>query len=77
MSSSPSRSEDLGDQHSDPYFDAEEGDDNEDDDPDYDHNEEDEEDEDGVAHGLFDDEPELDFDGTCLLSCTYENPAFR
>ncbi|KAI1116682.1 WD40-repeat-containing domain protein [Nemania sp. NC0429] len=69
MSSSPSRSEDFDDQHTDPYFDAEEGDENEDDDPNFEHDEEDEdededeEDEDDMIRRLWEDhdDPDPDF----------------
>ncbi|KAI1736290.1 WD40-repeat-containing domain protein [Xylaria scruposa] len=56
MSSSRSQSEDIEDQHTDPYFDAEE-DEDENDDPDY--NDEDEDDEDDMTHDLFEEEDEF------------------
>ncbi|GAW21346.1 hypothetical protein ANO14919_108650 [Xylariales sp. No.14919] len=62
MSSPRSQSEDLEDQHTDPYFDAEEDDLNEDDDPDYDEDEEDEEDEqdeDDFAHDMFEEDDDF------------------
>ncbi|KAI0468985.1 WD40-repeat-containing domain protein [Xylaria cf. heliscus] len=62
MSSSRSQSEDLGsmgDRHTDPYFDAEEDEDeDEHDDPDYD-DEENEQDEDDMTHDLFEEEDEF------------------
>lgn len=69
MSSSPSGPEDLDDQHTDTYLDAEEGDDNEDDEED-----EEDDDDDDIVHGLFNDEPEPDFDCTSLKSYV-EKPA--
>ncbi|KAI3330684.1 WD40-repeat-containing domain protein [Ustulina deusta] len=60
-----SSSEDLEDQHTDPYFDAEENDESEDDDPDYEEGEDDEEDdEDGrdendMMHDMFGGEDEF------------------
>ncbi|KAI8945822.1 WD40-repeat-containing domain protein [Xylaria longipes] len=59
MSSSRPQSEDLEDQHTDPYFDAEEDEDDHDD-PDYD-DEEDEQDEDDMTHDLFEEEEEDEF----------------
>ncbi|KAJ8120487.1 hypothetical protein O1611_g10355 [Lasiodiplodia mahajangana] len=65
MSSPRSHSTDPEDQHTDPYFDAQEDDENEDEDPDYDEDEgdddeeEDERDEDDMTHDLFGEEDEF------------------
>ncbi|KAI0099819.1 WD40-repeat-containing domain protein [Nemania sp. FL0031] len=65
MSSSRSHSTDPEDQHTDPYFDAQEDDENEDEDPDYDEDEgdgdedEDERDDDDMVHDLFGEEDEF------------------
>ncbi|KAI1748832.1 WD40-repeat-containing domain protein [Xylaria castorea] len=56
MSTSRSQSEDVEDQHTDPYFDAEEDEDDHDD-PDYDEN--DEQDEDDMIHDLFEEEEDV------------------
>ncbi len=71
-----SSSEDLEDQHTDPYFDAEENDESEDDDPDYEEGEDDEEDdEDGrdesdMMHDMFGGEDE--FHGRSLFPYTQQ-----
>ncbi|KAI0509219.1 WD40-repeat-containing domain protein [Xylaria bambusicola] len=65
MSSSRSQSEELDDQHTDPYFDAEEHDEDEDEDADYnddndeEEDEDDEQDEDDMNHDLFDEDDEF------------------
>ncbi|KAI3321540.1 WD40-repeat-containing domain protein [Xylariaceae sp. AK1471] len=60
MSSSRPQSEELEDQHTDPYFDAEENEEDEDDDHDYDEEGEEDEDEedDDMTHDLFEEEDE-------------------